>query len=519
MKLLVITAVVTGLVGAAVPGSGAAAPVMSPASTPVSSIAWSPCPDYDPILRNQLKGLECGSLQVPLDHSRPDGQKITLALTRAKHTAPDSQYQGIVLLNRGHWPVPFGRDLPTRFAKGSSGLPTEVGSTYDWIGFDPRGVGASEPIVTCGPTHLDLGSARPDYVPRTDAEEQAWQSGARAFAESCGQKYGEVLKHLNTKDTVRDMDLIREALGQEKINYFGYSYGTYLGSVYASMFPHRVRRMVLDSVVRPSGVWYENGLEQNVAFENSAKIFFAWIAKYDSVYQLGKTQAEVEANYYKGMALVREAPIDGVVGPAEYTDIFIGAVYRNYVWIEVAQVLADWVLRNDPAGLKENYRRATDFPWQTSYAIDISIQCRDASWPRNWTRWHQDHSRQYSQGNRFRTWYNAWYNAPCAFWPVPADKPQKVGHRDVDILLMQAENDAATPVGGAYEAHAQFPNSRFVLERGGTFHGTSLTANANACMNSYVIAYLKDGARPISRKGVDAYCEANPAPDPTASAS
>jgi len=147
-----------------------------------------------------------------------------------------------------------------------------------------------------------------------------------------------------------------------------------------------------------------------------------------------------------------------------------------------------------------------------------SVQCRDAHWPRDWKRWHKDLSRQYDQGNKFMTWYNAWYNAPCAFWPVPADKPQKVGRSDVNMLLVQPENDAATPVAGAYEVHKLFPNSRFVLERGGNFHSTTLSANANACVNNHVIAYLKDGTRPISKQGVDASCETSPAPDPTAPA-
>ncbi|MEW2353476.1 alpha/beta hydrolase [Spirillospora sp. NPDC029432] len=510
-KLLAIMA--TAAVGLAAPATAVATAEAAPPEPPAGGIAWAPCPDNDPIMGEYLKGLECGTLKVPLDHARPQGRQIDLALTRARHTAPESRYQGVVLVNRGLWPGAIGRDLPTRFADGSTGLPTAVGSTYDWIGFDPRGVGASDPMVTCEPYYLYPGQARPDYVPRSAAEEQVWQAKARNFAESCGDKYGDTLRHLSTEDTARDMDLIRRALGQQKINYLGYSYGTYLGSVYASLFPNRVRRMVLDSVVKPSTAGYRSVLDQNAAFERRVEIFFAWIAKHDSYYHLGKTQAEVEANYYKGMEMVREQPIGGKVGPAEYNDIFVVNAYRTYIWTYHAQVLADWVLRKDPAGLLENLVEP-DYPARNTVAMSSAIQCNDGSWPRDWQRWHDDFTRQYGEGNKFMTWNNAWYNAPCAYWPAPSGQPQKVGHRKVDMLLVQPENDAATPVGGAHEVHGLFPNSRFVLELGGVFHGASLTANANACVNGHVIAYLRDGTRPASREGADARCAAGPEPDP-----
>ncbi|WP_225993947.1 alpha/beta fold hydrolase [Actinomadura rudentiformis] len=517
-KLVVITAAAAGvgLVGTAVAATaGTSAP--SPNATQVAAaagrIAWKPCPAKDPVLGELLKGLECGSLQVPLDYARPKGKKIRLALTRAKAT-DTKNYQGIALLNRGG-PGGYGRDLPTRFATGSNGLPKTIGAQYDWIGFDPRGVAGSEPKLSCAPSYLYPGKARPDYVVRTAAQERVWLKRAKAYAASCGKKYGATLKHINTKNVARDMDAIRAALGKKQTNYFGYSYGTYLGSVYASMYPHRVRRMVLDSVVRPSRVWYEANLDQNVAFEKRAQIFFAWIAKYDSVYHLGKTKKAVEANYYKGRAKVKKKPIDGKIGPSEYDDIFLPSGYRNYYWVDHAKVIADWVLRNDPKGLRENFAEPA---WldQNGYAIYLAVESRDAPWPRNWKRWHNDHARQYRQGAKFLTWGNAWYNAPAAFWAVPGAKPQKIGAKAPKILVTQPQNDAATPTPGAFEVHRLFPNSRLVLELGGNNHGTALTPNANQCMNDWVSKYLATGALPGSKKGADATCKANPAPNPTA---
>lgn len=511
-KRVLIGAVAIGLMSPviAVPAS-ATAPAEAPNGPSVGSIAWSPCPTNDPVLGALLKGLECGSLDVPMNYKRPGDRKLTLALTRAKHTASDAQYQGIVLLNRGQWPGQIGRDLPVRYANGTVGLPISVASTYDWIGFDPRGVGASEPMLACDPSYVLPG--QPDVVPSTAAEEQVWLDRARAYADSCDSKYGDVLRYLSTEDTARDLDLIRQALGQEQINYLGYDYGSYLGSVYASMFPDRVRRMVLDSVVRPSGVWYENNLDQNVALEKRAKIFFAWIAKYDSIYHLGTTAAEVEANYYKGMAMVREAPIDGKIGTWEYTDVFAIDLYRNYGWANHAKVLADWVLRQNPAGLRAAFTNP-GYPHENRQAMYNAVQCRDAHWPQSWHQWREDYTRQHNEGNTFMTWKDAWYNAPCLFWPVPASQPVPVGNPDVNVLLVQPENDPAHGVAGAYEVRQLFPNSRLILELDGNNIGASLSANADACLNSYVTAYFRDGSRPASTGGTDAYCQANPGPVP-----
>ncbi len=146
-----------------------------------------------------------------------------------------------------------------------------------------------------------------------------------------------------------------------------------------------------------------------------------------------------------------------------------------------------------------------------------AVNCLDGPWPANWNRWHRDHTRQYQAGQRFLTWTNAWYNAPCASWPEPSrKKPAKVGNSQVAVLLVQPEFDTAHGVEGAVETHRLFPNSRLVLEREGHNVGAALSANNNACLNQYVGDFLRDGTRPASRKGTDAVCQASPTrrPDP-----
>lgn len=473
-------------------------------------ILWAPCQEV------RLLGMECGTLSVPLDHDNPSGQAINLSLTRIRHTSPDSEFQGAVLLNRGQWPGSFGRDLPPRFAGGSNGLAADVAATYDWIGFDPRGVGASEPRLACDPTYLSPGYARPDYAIPTAEQERQWLAAAKRFADSCGAKYGETLNYLGTEDAARDIDLIRQGLGLEQINYYGYDYGSYLGSVYASLFPDRVRRMVVDGVVGPTGTSYANSLLQDVAFEVRVREWFAWIARHDDVYHLGSSRKLVEANYYEGMNALRDAPIDGNLGPAEYDDIFLVNAYRTFVWDYHATVLADWVLRQDATGLRANFLPVVQAPGQNTFAMIQAVQCRDSIWPRNWTRWRRDARILFGLGAKYRVWSNMWQNAPCLFWPVEGDStPVRVGAASPDILMVQTQFDGATPTGGALATHLRFPNSRFVLETGGVFHGASLTANGNTCLNDLVSAYLRDGTRPAAAWGIDQTCAAPPRPVPT----
>ncbi|MGP4027590.1 alpha/beta hydrolase [Actinomadura sp. 3N407] len=501
-----VTLATAGTAALATPAAATGRPGSEPAPRP-AGLAWKPCPGKDPVAGTRLQGLQCASIRVPLDHAHPDGGQITLELTRARHTTPESK--GVVLLNRGG-PGAHGRDLPG-VIRGA--LPRKVAASYDWIGFDPRGVGASEPSLTCDPSYQNPGRARPDTIPANAKEERAWQARAKAYADDCAEKYRTILPHMGTADWARDMDEIRKALGQKKISYFGYSYGTYLGAVYATMFPGRVSRMVLDSVVRPSGVWYENNLDQNVAFEKRIRAYFAWIARHHETYRLGTTRRRVAAAYAKARAALKAEPIDGKIGPTELDDVFLADGYADYDWAAHARALSAYVVRHDPGPLRKEWQPSGRLE-QNIYAVYTAVQCRDASWPRDWSRWHADSERLYRQGYRFETWSNTWYNAPCAFWAVPGGpRPEVKGTSSLPpILLVQATEDAATPYAGALETHRRFPTSRLVVQAGGGNHGVSLSGDR--CVDTAVAAYLGGGELPASRPGPDARCEAGPAPEP-----
>lgn len=495
-------AIATSL-GLAVLGSGLTG---RPALADVPSVEWAPCPDKDPVEGARLKGLECGKLAVPLNYDRPDGRQITLALTRARHTAKD--FQGIALLNRGG-PGAHGRDMPVLFTRS---LPKAVAATYDWIGVDPRGVGASKPALVCDESYQNPGKPRADTTPGSPEQEEAWQARARKFADDCAAKYGDVLPYMGTSAWVRDLDAVRVALGQDKINYFGYSYGSYLGAAYATRFPGRVRRMVLDSVVRPSGVWYDNNLDQDVAFEKRIRAFFTWIAEHHDVYRLGSRGRAVERAYYAARASLAAKPINGRVGGTELDDLFLSDGYADYGWTDHAQALSDYVVRHDTKALAKQWK-PVDWLEQNNYTVYNAVQCRDAAWPRDWATWHHDNWRLYRSGNRFETWSNAWYNAPCASWAFPGDLAPQIGALDAPgILLVQATEDAATPYPGAIEMHGRFPSSRLLVQLGGGNHGVAL--GGDQCVDKAVTAYLRDGSLPPDKKGPDSTCQAGPSPEP-----
>ena len=505
MVALALTASVTSL---AMPvQSQADASSAEPARTAHSaaphsgSLTWTACGD------ESYPHLQCASVKVPLDHDRPRGRQITLALSRIPHTS--STFQGPLLVNPGG--PSSGLSLAGFVA---SALPANVAAQYDVIGFDPRGVGSSEPALDCKPGYFD--PVRPDPVPRSAAEEQVHIERARSFAKACGSKYADLLPYINTISVAKDLDCIRAALGAKKINYLGYSMGTYFGAVYARLYPQRVRRLVLDSIVGPTAVWHDHNIRQDYAFDARNKAFAAWVARHDDVYHLGTDPAKVEARWYRMRGDMRSAPAGGKVGPFELEDTYLAGAYYNGYWPSMADAFAAYVNDHDTTRLVDLFEElgAIDSEGDNSYSVYSAVQCRDAPWPRDWRTWHRETSEVYAKAP-FQAWNNAWYNAPCVFWPVKSLKPLNVANAKIPpALLVQATDDAATPYQGALEMHRLLPVSRLVVEELGGNHGVSLY-NGNPCIDEYLARYLATGALPRSGPGPDAICQALPDPEPT----
>jgi pimeloyl-ACP methyl ester carboxylesterase len=482
----VVTAA-AALAAATLPGGVVAA---EPATRP-PALHWRSC--QDPVFVR----LQCASIEVPLDYARPAGRKISIKVSRMR--ARGGSRDGALLVNPGG-PGASGIAMAGDVA---SRLPKNV--ARDVIGFDPRGVGASRPAMTCSPRFFD--PVRPDYVPSTGRAERAWLKRVRGYAAACARKYGWLLPHMNTANVARDMDRIRAALGRTKIGFFGYSYGTYLGAVYGQYFPKRVDRLVLDSVVNPSQVWYGANVGQSHAFDARIKDFFHWIARHEAAYGLGSTAAAVEANWYRLRKALGRKPAGGRVGSSELDDTFMAAGYDSSTWPSLASALSSRVNRRSSRKLTAafNDMGRVGREGENGYAVYTAVGCRDAPWPRDWARWRRDTVRTRKRAP-FLAWNNTWYNAPCAFWPVPASGAVRIGGASLPpTLLVQAERDAATPRAGADEMRRLLPSARLLLEAGGGDHGVSLSGNR--CIDRHVFRYLDDGrlpgANPKKRPGAN----------------
>lgn len=497
----------TGLIGASL---FALVPVTTAGAAPIAraadSIEWVSCER----LAMAAGGTECGYLTVPMDWSKPSGQKIKLAVSRNKSTVPAARYQGVMLVNPGG---PGGSGLA--FSALKDLLPEGSGEAYDWIGFDPRGVGDSQPALSCIEDYAE--GKRPPYVPAKKgdgptASEKSWLKRSKKYAKACAAKYGPLLQNMRTVDWARDMDALRGALGVEKINYLGFSYGTYLGQVYATMYPQRVRRMIFDGIVDPRGVWYQGQLSQDRAFEKVANQFFAWIARNNATYKLGTSAEAVRAKYLAVVKDLRTKRVDGI-GANEWTDTFVHAMYAESLWPDAAHAFASWVIKGDMTSARRAHADAAE-PEDNVFAVYNAVQCSDARWPSKYSTWRKDAFRTAKQAP-ILTWSNVWFNTACIFWPGTPGKPVAVnGAAAPPILLLNATLDGATPYSGAVEVRKRFPRSVLIAEQDATTHSGS-TLGGNKCIDRRIADYLKSGKLPARNAGggADVTCQRTPLPE------
>ncbi len=476
-------------------------------------IDWGPCTEANSGDNSDLLqefGAECGYLIVPMDYKHPNAGTIQIAVSRILHTDP-SNYQGVMLVNPGG---PGGSGLVYSVTPDVFDLPDNAGADYDWIGFDPRGVGNSIPSLSCDPSFF--APPRPPYNPSTPAIMNQWVSRSKAYANSCTSAEGNALfNHVKTTDSVEDMESLRKALGQSKINFYGFSYGTYLGSVYMTLHPDQVRRFVLDSTVDPRGVWYQDNLDQDVAFQTTFNIYMSWLAQYSSVYDVGNTQDQVRQTFLNTESALNAHPADGVLGGDELLDVFTSAAYYVYGWTDIAQAYSDYLHTGDASELIDMYESAnpTGPGGDNSYAMYLGTQCTDAKWPQSQSKLNKD-SERVNKTAYFFTWANAWFNGPCPYWKYPASQPVKVkGSKvHVPILMIDETYDPATPYSGSLYVRSIFPTASLIEGVGGTTHAGTLSGVA--CTDDAIAAYLLTGAVPSRQPGNHSDLQCPPVPQP-----
>ncbi|CAM03100.1 alpha/beta hydrolase family protein [Saccharopolyspora erythraea NRRL 2338] len=482
-----------GLAGSAVVATTAAGPVAH-----AEGPAWGPCPED---VSRPYPEMRCAPLDVPLDHDDPDGATVRLTVSKLPARDPAAR-RGSLLVNPGG---PGGPGVA--FAGGlSRSLPPEVLAHYDIIGFDTRHTAHSTPITCVDPAAYWKNPLPDPDSPHT--RELNWQR-ADEYADGCAQRAGHYLPHLTTPSNAKDMDRIRQALGEERISFLGYSYGTYLGAVYGELFPQHVDRMVLDSAVNPdiSAVWYRNNLSQDVAAQHRLGLYFDWIAQHDHVFHLGTDRAAVSGAWEAILHGLRAQP-RGPLGPAEFIGMTFDALYGEHGWTGLAHGFSAMRNHNDDRELVGRVL-PKDEAAENSNAIYNAVECADAPWPTRREQWERD-SAAIAREHPFAAWYNSWTVAPCASWHAPRRRPLHITGRGLPpVLIFNSEGDVATPYEGALRMHRALPSSVLVTEKGAGGHGVfALGSNAEA--DRIGVDYLVRGTVPAD----DVSVPGHPLPDP-----
>jgi pimeloyl-ACP methyl ester carboxylesterase len=467
----------------------------APSSPAPLQLEWGPCPDPP----RPTPGLECALLEVPRDYSRPDGPTIEVAVSRLQTATPQRRH-GVLLFNPGG-PGGSGLYMPIAFA---TLLPPSVLERYDLIGFDPRGIARSSP-VTCGlpPELLDVTKFIPWPAPNGDIDGNI--AYARAVAESCGNAASaDLLPHITTANTARDMDRIRAALGEPKISYLGYSYGSYLGAVYASLFPERSDRIVLDSVVHPGRIWRDTFRAWGPAVEIRFPDFTRWAAQRNDVYGLGSTSLAVRRLYFELAAELDAEPLrlpDGTVITGDlFRSVNRAALYSDADFPDLAQI---WQIVNERdatryGALGQTVAQFPPIPPDAGFAGTWAVLCDDAQWPEDPDRYRRDVRIDrvlfpVSNGMPANVW-------PCSFWPnEPREAPVAItGRAPASILLVQGLRDPATPYDGAIGMRIALGNrSRLVsVDVGGHAIAYGINRNVSRCADAATTDFLVTGQLP-----------------------
>ncbi|MET8828001.1 alpha/beta hydrolase [Streptomyces sp. NPDC004610] len=512
---LLLGALTAAPAGAAAPGLAGAAEAhgtrVAAERARAAGVTFGPCADAQ-----DLPGaMECGKVAVPLDYADPDGTRIELAVSRVVATGTDPgnskrkvPRQGALVYNPGG-PGGSGRYFPL------IGMLPEwkrLAAAYDLVGYDPRGVGGSAPLSCQDPAGFFKGPSQSPTHPSA-AYKKERIARAQTYARGCAERSGSALRHYHSLNNARDLDVIRAALGEEKLTFMGSSYGTYFGAVYATLFPTHVRRMVFDSAVDPdpSSVWYRNNLAQSAAFEGRWADFRAWAARHDAVYGLGATADAVQASYEKARERLAAEPAGGEVGPGQLQGMFLEAGYYDDHWPYRAEALSAY-LKGDPQPLIDIAAPVEEAAAEAenASAVYTAVECNDAPWPTDFAVWDRDNTRL-ARVAPFETWDNVWMNLPCAYWEGPRQTPVDVRTGPGELpptLIVAAERDAAAPYEGAVELQRRLSGAVLVTERDAGSHG--LVGGPNACVNGYVDAYLLEGRLPVRRAACAPHREPSP---------
>ncbi|MFG2503429.1 alpha/beta hydrolase [Streptomyces sp. NPDC048441] len=474
-----------------------------------------PGPEQDPALKSfygqTLKWKDCGDLEcarltVPRDYSHPEnGKTFVLPVAKAATADPDRRI-GSLVYNPGG---PGAGGVDDLKSDNGEAFGTKARARFDIVSFDPRGVGGSKPAVKCAEEDGE-GEAEPLY-PRTARDRAHALAGARATAAACVKGSGGILRQVGTEDAARDMDVLRAALGDRKLTYLGWSYGTSLGTSYAELFPHRVRALVLDGAVDPSLGWRERAMSQAVGFRRAVDDYADYCADVAGDSCPGRTPDEI-ADLIDGLyeqTADEPLPVDGDeygVDARMVLDVVTTAMYGpEDDWEGLSHALSDAAdgdgtkladlasateptePTDEPAPDSRRKARGDSAAPDNSDTAIVAVSCLDTPHPRTAQPYWNALGRADKAAGVYGT-SSVTDELTCEDWPAGTQRPHKVRAEGVPpVLVVGTTGDPATPYEEAESLADQFPGGMLL-----TYEGLGHTAygRSNACVTDAVDAYL-----------------------------
>jgi pimeloyl-ACP methyl ester carboxylesterase len=435
-------------------------------------IHWTSCGD----------GAQCASVRVPLDHAEPDGPTTPLAVLRVPARKPDERI-GALFVNPGG---PGGS--ATGLAAGLAGaLPDEIRDRFDIVGFDPRGVGRSAGL-SCRRGVEAMYSADPTI--EDQADRQRLLQTSRAFVDDCTAGHTALLAHAGTEDAAKDLDLLRQAMGDEQLSYLGYSYGTAIGQVYADLFPRRVRAMVLDGVVDLTKPGIAGAEEQARGFEQALHRFAASCRQLRSCPIAPDPIGVVD----QVRAAAERAPIpapdeDRPAGPGEVALGLAQALYSHSQWDQLATAIDD-ARHGDGSGLVS---LADDYLGVADFGTYFAVNCLDARWP--------DVDGVLAAAKRAARVSPHFGEAivddyvRCSLWPVEPDPvpPPSRGEHLAPVLVVSTVGDPATPYESGVAVAHHLAHGVLLTYEG---DGHTITFGGSSCIDEKVVRYFVERTPP-----------------------
>ena len=436
-------------------------------------------------------GIDEGALEVPLDYDDPNGETITLYVVRHRAVAATRRI-GSLLVNPGG-PGYGGSSL----AYGADGIyGQDLLDRFDIIGWDPRGTGLSQPAIDCVDdydTYFGLDSS-----PDTPEERQALIDAGTEFGENCLRKNKEVLPFVSTENSARDMDSIRAALGEEEISYFGFSYGSELGTTWATLFPDTVRAAVVDGAVDPTVGYLEQNIQQAAGFEATFATFLAQCSATPSCtfYNGGDAEAAYDA-------LAQEIDAQPITVDPDRTDVTQGvlttavsdAMYDQNYWPQLEQALADLQGGNGQGilDLYDDYYGYFGDGWSDSLEAYFAIGCLDDPGSTGPDDLYSNEAEFAAAAPRLGRGWMAELTF-CSVWPVPAATIVDITGRGAGpILVVGTTGDPATPLESTRNMAMALQDGHLVVVTADQHTGYGV----NTCVNDAVDSYLIDPTTPL----------------------